>query len=157
MKEPSQDKNSASIGRRKFLSIGIGTVGVGLGVAYVGLLGGFLNPPPASGATELQSVGDLSKFPVNAPTLVSYKGSGVEEGVYVVNLGPEGVIALDFHCTHLQCAVNWVAATQQFICPCHGGVFDLKGTILAGPPPKSLRRRVLKIEGTNVLIGGMLV
>ncbi|HBW35400.1 ubiquinol-cytochrome c reductase iron-sulfur subunit [Desulfosporosinus sp. BICA1-9] len=157
MKSSNQDKNSASIGRRKFLSIGIGTVGAALGASYVSLLGSFLNPPSASGATELQSVGNLDKFPVNTPTLVSYKGSGVEEGVYVVNLGSEGVIALDFHCTHLECAINWVAASKQFICPCHGGVFDMKGTILAGPPPKSLRRRVLKIEGTNVLIGGMLV
>ena len=152
----NQDKNAAAIGRRKFLGLGIGTIGVALGLSYVGLLGSFLNTPPASGAMELQSVGDFDKFPVNTATLVSYKGSGVEEGVYVVNLGSEGVIALDFHCTHLQCAVNWVAASKQFICPCHGGIFDMKGTLLAGPPPKSLRRRVLKFEGTNVLIGGML-
>lgn len=152
----AQMKNPVSLSRRRFLKIGIGTAGAILGLSYAGLLGDFLAPPAAAAEGKLQEVGKVRDFPENTPTLASYKGSGVEEGVYVINLGSEGFIALDFHCTHLECAVNWVQASKQFICPCHGGVYDIKGTVLSGPPPKSLNRRVVKVDGDSVQIGGRL-
>lgn len=156
MAESDQIKNSVSLTRRSFLKKGIGTAGAILGLSYVGLMGSFLAPPPAAAEGKLQEVGKVGDFPENTPTLASYQGSGVEEGVYIVNLGLEGFIALDFHCTHLECAVSWVPASKQFICPCHGGVYDLKGTVLSGPPPKSLNRRVVKVDGNSVQIGGRL-
>lgn len=151
------EKNANTLGRRKFLSMGIGTIGAVIGLSYIGLFGKFMGPQSASATTKLQEVGSVGKFPVNTPTLVGYIGTGTEEGVYVVNLGSEGFIALDFHCTHLECNVIWVPAIKQFSCPCHGGLFDIKGTVLSGPPPKPLYRRIVKIEGDNVLIGGRLV
>lgn len=157
MTESAQIKNTDSLSRRRFLKIGIGGAGAVLGLSYVGLLGEFLAPSTASAEAKLQEVGKVGDFPQNTPTMVNYKGAGVDEGVYVINLGSEGFIALDFHCTHLECAVNWVQATKQFICPCHGGLYDIKGTVLSGPPPKPLHRRLVKIEGDNVLIGGRLV
>ncbi len=149
--------DSTTLGRRKFLSMGIGTIGAIIGLSYVGLFGKFMWPESALAASKLQDVGSVGKFPVNTPTLVGYKGAGTEEGVYVVNLGSEGFIALDFHCTHLECNVIWVPAIKQFMCPCHGGSFDIKGTVLFGPPPKPLHRRMVKIEGDNVLLGVRLV
>lgn len=149
-------KDSATIGRRKFLSMGIGTIGAVIGLSYLGLFGEFMSPKSASASSKLQEAGSVGKFPVNTPTLVGYKGIGTEEGVYVVNLGAEGFIALDFHCTHLECPVRWLPTTKQFICRCHGGTFDIKGTVLNGPPPRPLNRRIVKIEGDNVLIGGRL-
>jgi Rieske Fe-S protein len=41
-------------------------------------------------------------------------------------------------CPHLGCPVNWDPAKHQFLCPCHGGVFDLLGKRISGPPPRSL-------------------
>ncbi len=154
---PKQD--AGSLDRRKFLSLGIGTLGAVIGISYLGLLGNFMRPKSAIAATPLQEVGSVEKFPVNTPTLVSYKGAGArtEEGVHIVNLGTEGIIALDFHCTHLGCAVPWVPASKQFICPCHGARFDIKGNVLGGPAPKPLYRRNVKIEGTTVLLGGRMV
>lgn len=156
MTKSKQPRNPEPFSRRKFLQLGIGTASAVIGLSYVGLIGNFLAPPAASAEGQLQEVGKIGDFPENTPTLVSYKGSGVEEGVYVVNLGAQEFIALDFHCTHLECAVNWVQASKQFICPCHGGVYDIKGTALAGPPPKPLTRRVVKVDGDSVQIGGRL-
>lgn len=147
------DKRHSGLPRRRFLSLGIGSVGAILGLSYVGMIGYFLNPPAAN-AQPLQEVGKVADFTEGTPKLVAYKGGSVEEGLYVVNLGREGWLALDFHCTHLQCAVNWVEAAKQFICPCHGGVYDLKGNVLAGPPPRPLRMRVISVIGDSVQVGG---
>ncbi len=155
MKEKSQPKiDSTTLSRRRFLTYGIGTVGAALGLSYLGLMGNFVIPKVATAADTLQKVGSVAEFPLDTPTLVSYNGAGTEEGVYLINQGAEGFIALDFHCTHLQCAVSWVQASKQFICPCHGGQFDIQGKVLGGPPPQPLHRRIVKIEGDNVLIGG---
>lgn len=144
--------------RRGFLKWGIGTIGAVIGLGYVGLIGDFLKPQSAN-AAPLQEVGKVDDFPERVPKLVTYKGSGSEEGIYVINPGGDAGswLALDFHCTHLQCAVNWVEAVNKFVCPCHGGVYDLQGNVLSGPPPESLRRRVIKLNGDSVMVGGMLV
>lgn len=150
-------KNTVNIGRRRFLKLGIGSAGAVIGLSYAGLLGDFIAPPPAAADYPLQKIGQMGDFPVNTPKLVSYKGQGVEEGAYVVNLGDsEGLIALDFHCTHLECGVNWVAATKQFVCPCHGGVYDIKGNVISGPPPRALYRRVVQVDDGAVRLGGRI-
>lgn len=156
METPLQ-KNTVNIGRRRFMKLGIGAAGAVIGLSYVGLLGDFLAPPAAAADYPLQEIGQAGDFPVDTPKLVSYKGQGVEEGAYVINLGgSEGLIALDFHCTHLECAVNWISATKQFICPCHGGVYDIKGNVISGPPPRALYRRVIKVENDTVKLGGRI-
>ncbi|MHB1654239.1 MAG: QcrA and Rieske domain-containing protein [Desulfitobacteriaceae bacterium] len=143
--------------RRRFLKAGIGAIGGIFGISYMGLIGRYLSPP-AIGAEPLVEVGKVADFPSGAaPKLVAYKHGGVEEGVYVENLEDEGWVALDFHCTHLQCAVNWFDATKSFICPCHGGMYDIKGNVKGGPPPRALYRRVIQIQGDSVMLGGRLV
>lgn len=140
--------------RRRFLAWGVGSVGAIVGLSYVGLLGDFLNPPTAN-AEPLQAVGQVSDFEEGTPKFVAYKSSTADEGVYVVNLGSEGWLALDFHCTHLQCGVNYIDAVKKFMCPCHGGVYDIQGRVLSGPPPKNLPRRVIRIQGDSVMVGGI--
>ena len=38
-------------------------------------------------------------------------------------------IALSNRCAHLGCPVRWVAPAQRFVCPCHGGVYTLRGEV----------------------------
>jgi Rieske Fe-S protein len=141
--------------RRRFLKLGAGSVGAIIGLSYVGVIGDFLNPPAAS-AEPLQKVGTVDEFAVGTPKLVTYQGNGIEEGLYVTNFGQGEWLALDFHCTHLQCAVNWIQSTQQYACPCHGGVYDIRGNVISGPPPRALRKRRIKVEGDSVQIGGII-
>ena len=49
-------------------------------------------------------------------------------------------IAISNRCAHLGCPVRWVDAAERFICPCHGGVYDLLGRRVSGPPPRPLDR-----------------
>lgn len=49
-----------------------------------------------------------------------------------------GFFALSAICTHLGCIVHWDETKQLILCPCHAGVFDVKGNVLSGPPPRPL-------------------
>ncbi|CAA7599981.1 Rieske 2Fe-2S subunit signature [Acididesulfobacillus acetoxydans] len=141
--------------RRRFLKTGIAGISGVLGIAYLGLIGRYLTPP-AIGSDPLLPVGKTTEFSLDTPKLVVYKYGGIEQGVYVINTSDEGWIALDFHCTHLQCAVNWIPAIKKFACPCHGGVYDMKGHVLGGPPPRPLYRRIIRVQGNSVIVGGRL-
>lgn len=41
-------------------------------------------------------------------------------------------------CPHLGCPINWFPDKAEFMCPCHGGVFNANGKHLTGPPPRSM-------------------
>jgi menaquinol-cytochrome c reductase iron-sulfur subunit len=53
--------------------------------------------------------------------------------------GKDGaVIALSPICPHLGCPINWHPEQSQFMCPCHGGIFDASGRVVGGPPPRGM-------------------
>ena len=62
-------------------------------------------------------------------------------------------IAISSRCAHLGCPVRWVDAAERFICPCHGGVYDLLGKRVGGPPVRPLDRFYTRVEGEDVQIG----
>jgi menaquinol-cytochrome c reductase iron-sulfur subunit len=62
-------------------------------------------------------------------------------------------IAISSRCAHLGCPVRWVAAAERFLCPCHGGVYDLLGRRVSGPPPRPLDRFYTRVEGQYVQLG----
>lgn len=64
-----------------------------------------------------------------------------------------GLDALSAVCTHAGCTVKWDAAAKQFLCPCHGGRFDLAGKVVSGPPPKPLAPLEVKIAGDTATVG----
>lgn len=62
-------------------------------------------------------------------------------------------IAISSRCAHLGCPVRWTPAAERFICPCHGGVYDLIGARTGGPPVRPLDRFATRIMGGMVQIG----
>ena len=63
------------------------------------------------------------------------------------------MIAISSRCVHVGCPVRWVAASESFICPCHGGVYDFRGLRIGGPPPRPLDRFYTVIRGGQVFVG----
>jgi Rieske Fe-S protein len=43
-------------------------------------------------------------------------------------------------CAHLGCPVRWVVVEDhgEFLCPCHGGIYDINGGYVGGPPPRGM-------------------
>ena len=63
-----------------------------------------------------------------------------------------GVLALDSTCTHLGCRTRYDAESRQFLCPCHGGAYDVDGRVVGGPPPAPLRQLEARVADGRVLV-----
>jgi menaquinol-cytochrome c reductase iron-sulfur subunit len=62
-------------------------------------------------------------------------------------------VAISNRCMHVGCPVRYTQASERFICPCHGGVYDFQGKVTGGPPVRPLDRFYTKVEGARVLVG----
>ena len=71
--------------------------------------------------------------------------------VWLVRDAEDNVTAFDTNCTHLECPYDWDAKGQMFFCPCHGGVFDVDGEVVAGPPPRPLDRLAVRIDESGAI------
>jgi cytochrome b6-f complex iron-sulfur subunit len=67
---------------------------------------------------------------------------------WIVNTD-KGINALYKVCTHLGCIYPWQSASAIFACPCHGSQFQLDGTYIAGPAPRSLDRFAFVIHDAS--------
>ncbi|MBE0650968.1 MAG: Rieske 2Fe-2S domain-containing protein [Bacteroidales bacterium] len=94
---------------------------------------------------------DLSQS-ANA-ALKSAGGSVISHSVIVVNTG-SGFVALSDICTHQGCSVFYNASGHDLVCPCHGGTYNLSGTVIAGPPPAPLKKYNISQSGNILTISG---
>jgi Rieske Fe-S protein len=59
-------------------------------------------------------------------------------------------IAVSTRCAHVGCPVRWIPAAERFVCPCHGGVYDILGRRVSGPPVRPLDRFPTRLSGNVV-------
>lgn len=55
----------------------------------------------------------------------------------------ESINVLNNSCAHLGCPVRWITNADgegEFLCPCHGGIYDINGGWYGGPPPRGMYR-----------------
>lgn len=105
-------------------------------------------------------IGPLDAIPIGEPRqldCVSKEQDGwleksVRRSVWVVRTDAEHVTVFNPKCTHLSCAYRWEADQQRFFCPCHGGIYDITGKVLGGPPPRPLDSLPAKVEGGALYI-----
>ncbi|HUJ28013.1 MAG TPA: Rieske (2Fe-2S) protein [Myxococcales bacterium] len=96
-------------------------------------------------------------FPVSSyPTLQAVGGSvsnhayDVEYPLLVIRSDAQTVLGFDARCPHLGCAVQGVG--QVIICPCHGSLFGLDGTVKQGPATANLRGLDTTFDGSFVSV-----
>lgn len=140
--------------RRQFLLIGTGLAGGAIGVLISIPAIGFLLSPLFSKKTYTWiTVGPIDQIPVGVPTplyasMPSIQGPPTQaqvRAVYVVRHADGSTKVLSNICTHMQCDVHWDTLLQQFLCPCHGGLYDIDGVNVGGPPPQPLPEWVHRI------------
>ena len=66
---------------------------------------------------------------------------------------PLPYVAVSTRCAHLGCPVHYAQASQRFICPCHGGVYDAQGKVVGGPPVRPLDRFYTRVRNGRVEVG----
>ena len=94
-------------------------------------------------------------------TLVNDVGEAGKTTIYVRRHNPardrdglgQPYVAVSTRCAHLGCPVRYVQASQRFICPCHGGVYEFDGKVSGGPPVRPLDRFETRAQGGRVLVG----
>ena len=129
---------------------GAGLIGIMLSIPALGFL---LSPLFTQRRTYWITVGPIDDIPVNTPTVL-YAMVPNEQGwqtppsrrvVYVVRRPDGSTLALSNICSHMQCDVHWEPKLNQFLCPCHGGLYDMNGTNVGGPPPQPLPQWISRV------------
>ena len=83
-------------------------------------------------------------------------GSIYSNGVLVTRTSSAdlGFVAVSQTCTHNGCTVAYNAGSQNFVCPCHGGTYDLGGNVTGGPPPSPLTKYNVTRAGNILTVKG---
>ena len=132
--------------RRGFLEWLIAALAVFGGLVAVDGVLAYLRPGVAGtwGAVEVAGVAEI---PPGQAEAVPFKGSSA----LVIHVGDQ-FVACSALCTHEGCLVRWDAERGQIICPCHLGVFDVEGNVVAGLPPRPLQKLRVEVVGDKLLL-----
>jgi menaquinol-cytochrome c reductase iron-sulfur subunit len=154
-----------SMTRRTVFGLGVQAAG-GLAVGVVALpTVGFAVAPLFDEPEEMwEGVGNPDDFSSDTyrqavVTIVEGVGDTGKTTVYIrrgsTDLGenPEEYIAISTRCAHLGCPVRFVKAAGNFICPCHGGVYDFEGKVIGGPPVRPLDRFQTRVRAGQLEVG----
>lgn len=155
-----------SMTRRKAFVVGSAALGGLAGAAVVLPVVGFAVAPVLTrGEERWEAVGSTGDFDdENYRTVVFTETPGIGEAgkttAYVRRGSPEikgedpnGYVAISTRCAHLGCPVRFVEAARNFICPCHGGVYDFIGERIGGPPVRPLDRFQTRVRNGFVELG----
>lgn len=104
------------------------------------------------------SIGPVSRFEVGkvAQVVIGRADEALDpapgESVYVWRAEEKKIVIFSRACTDLGCAVNHDPGSGFFYCPCHGGIFNQAGQVVAGPPEKPLYRYAIEIVDGEVKV-----
>lgn len=106
----------------------------------------FLEPQvePGSFGSKVRA-GRIEEFPIGTI-------AHVQKGRFYISRLDEGVLAMWHRCTHLGCTVPWRADEDRFNCPCHSGIYNKRGEVLAGPPPRPLDLFPVEIVDGEIMV-----
>ena len=149
--------------RRSFLGVllGVGSavVGVALGVPVLRFA---LHPLLATTSkTDWTDLGEMSEFAsLSAPlkkliTVAQRDGWRKivsEKAIYILPMKDGAPRVLSPICPHLGCSIPWNEAKLEFICPCHGAVFQPDGTRVSGPSPRSMDDLECRVESGKLQV-----
>ena len=70
-----------------------------------------------------------------------------------IKVGDDNFMVAIGLCTHLGCIPAFRKDSQDFLCACHGGMFNASGDVIKAPPPRGFDIPPFKIEGNKMLLG----
>jgi menaquinol-cytochrome c reductase iron-sulfur subunit len=154
--DPSTDRRSFL---RTLTGVGVATMGALLSVP----LFRFAFYPmfvktSGTGWSDLGSMEEIERltFPakrtIRVEQLDGWRKVVSEKAAFIVK-APDGTLrVLSPVCPHLGCMIGWDPAKQRFVSPCHNGIFSPDGSLISGPPRRSMDELETKIEQGHLLI-----
>jgi quinol---cytochrome c reductase iron-sulfur subunit, bacillus type len=156
-------KDVIIINRRSFFGalVAIGSAGMGA-VLAIPVLRYVLYPlyAKASG-TEWSDVGEVGEFadsktPMRKTITFAQRDGWREvvsaQSVYVNRTADGEFEVLSAICPHLGCSVSWQQGHDDFICPCHGSVFEPGGKIISGPSPRGMDKLPARVKSGKLQV-----
>lgn len=134
--------------RRMFLASCLGVVGATVAALVTFPLFRFLAPRKESGGVAKVSI-PAAEVPEGGAKFFEFEG----RSAVIVRKKGGGFVALSAVCTHLGCIVQWQKNQEQFLCPCHAGLYSIDGTVVSGPPPKPLVKLSFTVTEGNIIVG----
>ena len=158
-----------TVTRRRFMTGTAHTAGAVAATAFtLPALGFAIGPVFKSTPHRWEDVGAVTDFPDNTYVPVVFTqvpgiGEAGKSAAYMRKRNASidmdkpdqynKFIAISTRCAHLGCPVRYTSAAERFICPCHGGVYDLLGRRAGGPPVRPLDRFYTRVVGDRVQLG----
>jgi menaquinol-cytochrome c reductase iron-sulfur subunit len=150
--------------RRVFTVAAQGLGGLAGAAVLLPVVGFALAPLFHRGKERWEAVGPIGDFPpetYKAVVITEVPGIGeagkttayVRRGVEKLGEKPNQFIAISTRCAHAGCPVRFVQAAGNFLCPCHGGVYDFEGKRIGGPPVRPLDRFQTRVVRGQVELG----
>jgi Rieske Fe-S protein len=172
----TQEPNRDSLATRRGMLAGVGLVGLAGAITACGASGSSSSPAtgldpastpagrvttaavptaaapsassssPTSGGAAMGALASISEIPVGG-------GKIFDTQVVVVTQPTAGEFkAFSAVCTHMGCIVNQIS-DGRIDCPCHGSEYSIAdGAVLAGPAPRPLAGKQLKIAGDSIFL-----
>jgi cytochrome b6-f complex iron-sulfur subunit len=135
--------------RRHFVNslLGSGILATAASILYP-ILKFVIPPETAESAVMSTTAGRLEGIQPNTGRIFQFGG---DPGLLVRTAEGE-LRAFSARCPHLNCTVQYDSDQRQIVCACHGGVFDLNGKNIAGPPPRPLTAYNVNVRGDEVVV-----
>jgi Rieske Fe-S protein len=114
------------------------------------------------GKLDLVDVGSVADLPVGEWRLLTletvqkdgWRMTRTSHAVWVRRQkeGDKELTVLSSICPHLGCPINWHPQQSEFVCPCHGGKFDVAGEKTGGPPPRAMDPLDWEVRADRLLV-----
>ena len=136
--------------RRRFLDYLIGGSFATTALVFLGGVLSYMWPTKKAGAggNEPVEVGPETDLLLGQGKVVQYR----ESSALVIHT-QGGLIAFSAICTHLGCIVKWNPDKGYIECPCHAAIFDTRGNVVSGPPPKPLPSIPVGVQNGKIYLG----
>jgi nitrite reductase/ring-hydroxylating ferredoxin subunit len=140
---------SATMRRRDVLVLG-GATAMGVGPGCALLRGGASHPTISQAPTN--GIVRVKKSAIPPDEALELNPGKPYREILIASLSSGGYAAVDAHCSHKDCIVDWNKAASEWPCPCHGSRYAVDGKVLEGPATAPIRALNIKDEGDELII-----
>ena len=172
----TQEPRKDSLATRRGMLAGVGLVGLAGAITACGSGGSSMSaavadPATSSGMGASSPTSAAASAPASASSASSAMGGSAAGALTATSAIPVGggkIFAAQTTvvtqpsagqfkvfsavCTHMGCIVNQIA-DGRIDCPCHGSEYSITdGAVLAGPAPRPLPAKTIKITGDSIFL-----
>ena len=164
----TQEPRKDSLATRRGVLAGVGLVGLAGAITACSSSGSSMSAAVADPATSSGTGASAASAPASASSAAGGTAAGALAATSDIPVGGGKIFdtqltvvtqptagefkAFSAVCTHMGCTVNQIAG-GRIDCPCHGSEYSITdGAVLAGPAPRPLPAKTIKITGDSIFL-----